>query len=239
MVNCKNCGAPLSLDEAVCSHCGTANPEAQEHLKKLAQLNKDYQKTKFEVVTEVKKNKKGYGVLTILIVVLLANLFLIPMHASSYSIADALIARRKPNAEVKEILSGYIESKDYERFVVTYDKYCNDYRSYQEYSRFYYQAYNYLRIKEYVTDYFFAKDLYMDALVNSCQEITDFKENYEHTLKYSSDDVYIEEIKEMNEDLDLFMRTYLKVNDADIEKMSTMSESELLVLISERLANEE
>ena len=23
MVNCKNCGAPLSLEEAVCPHCGS------------------------------------------------------------------------------------------------------------------------------------------------------------------------------------------------------------------------
>ena len=38
MVNCKNCGAPLSLEDAVCPHCGTPNPEAQEHLKKLKDL---------------------------------------------------------------------------------------------------------------------------------------------------------------------------------------------------------
>ena len=34
MVNCKNCGAPLTLNDAFCPHCGTPNPEAQEHLKK-------------------------------------------------------------------------------------------------------------------------------------------------------------------------------------------------------------
>ena len=54
MVNCKNCGAPLSLEEAVCPHCGTPNPEAQEHLKKLAQLNSAFEQTQYEVVDEVK-----------------------------------------------------------------------------------------------------------------------------------------------------------------------------------------
>ena len=41
MVNCKKCGAPLSLDEAYCPYCGEANPEAQEHLKKLQELADD------------------------------------------------------------------------------------------------------------------------------------------------------------------------------------------------------
>ena len=35
MVNCKNCGAPLSLDQATCPYCGTENREAIEHIKKL------------------------------------------------------------------------------------------------------------------------------------------------------------------------------------------------------------
>ena len=39
MVNCKNCGAPLTLDSAFCPYCGTHNPEAQEHLEKLQQLD--------------------------------------------------------------------------------------------------------------------------------------------------------------------------------------------------------
>ena len=88
MVNCKNCGAPLSLEEAVCPHCGTPNPEAQEHLKKLAQLNSAFEQTQYEVVDEVKKNKRGYGVLVILVMVMLANLILIPVHAASYDIAE-------------------------------------------------------------------------------------------------------------------------------------------------------
>ena len=43
MVNCKNCGAPLSLNDAFCPHCGTPNPEAQEHLKKLRQLDEQFE----------------------------------------------------------------------------------------------------------------------------------------------------------------------------------------------------
>ena len=73
MVNCKKCGAPLSLNDAYCPHCGTANPEAQEHLKKLQVLDAQVESAKQEVTAEVKKSKKGYGVLIILAMLLLAK----------------------------------------------------------------------------------------------------------------------------------------------------------------------
>lgn len=239
MVNCKNCGAPLTLEDAVCPHCGTANPEAQEHLKKLARLNKDYQKTKTEVVSEVRKNKKGYGVLTVLIVVLLANLLLIPLHASSYSIADSIIASRRSKVDVKQQLDTYIQNQEYEQFVITYDKYCEDYRSFREYSRLYYLAYQFMNVKEYVTDYYFAKELYTDALVRGCQSIVEYRDEYDRYLKYDDDDPYIKEAAILNEQFELFIRTFLKLTDEDIAGLSGMSESELLVLVSQRLNNEE
>ena len=44
MVNCKKCGAPLSINEAVCPYCGEANPEAQAHLKKLRELDARFER---------------------------------------------------------------------------------------------------------------------------------------------------------------------------------------------------
>ncbi len=81
MVNCKNCGAPLSLNEAFCPHCGTPNPEAQEHLKKLRILDERFEDASREVAAEVKKSKKGYGILLILIMLLLANLVVFSMSS--------------------------------------------------------------------------------------------------------------------------------------------------------------
>ena len=50
MVNCKKCGAPLSLNEAFCPYCGEPNLEAQEHLKKLQELD--------ELLEEIKKGSE-------------------------------------------------------------------------------------------------------------------------------------------------------------------------------------
>ena len=239
MVNCKNCGAPLALENAFCPHCGTANPEAQEHLKKLAELDKDYQKARYEVVNEVKKNKKGYGVLTILVVVLLMNLVLIPLHSSSYRLANKIIANQRNTAEVKKELDSFIKSKDYAQFVVTYDKYSADYKTFSDFNRIYYMASDYMRIKQSVTNYNFGKEMYRDALVNSCEYIKDFKDDYVRYTDYAQDDAYYNEVMLLNENLDLFLNTFLKLNQEDLDSISEISESELLILISKRLANEE
>ena len=238
MVNCKNCGAPLSLEDAVCPHCGTPNPEAQEHLKKLAELDKDYQKTKNEVVSEVKKNKKGYGVLTILIVVLLMNLAMIPMHAASYEIAERIVASRREVSEVKKELDTFIKNKDYARLVITYDKYGADYQRYSDFNKIYYLANYYLRVRENVTNYYFGTNLYSDALVRSCQSIKDFKDEYKYCTR-EKDEVYYNDMVELDRELDLFLKSFLKLNDEDIESINDMSESEFVVLVSKRLSNEE
>lgn len=236
MVNCKNCGAPLSLDNAFCPHCGSANPEAQEHLKKLEKLNRDYKKTKSEVISEVKKNKSGYGVLTILIIVLLSNLALIPMHHNSWSIADSIVSRQKNKNEVKELLNTYLNQKDYERFTVTYDKYSASYKDYSEYNRIHYLADTYVKTKSEIINYYHGVDLYTDSLVRACQYIKDYKDDYERYAKRNENTV---ELKALNDDFDLFMKTFLNLEQEDLDNIYNMSESEILLLVSKRLNNEE
>ena len=112
MVNCKNCGAPLSLEDAFCPHCGTPNPEAQEHLKKLAKLDKDYRRTKNEVIQEVKKTKKGYGLLIVLILLMLANLVLIPFYGGTYDIANRINASKYSEDDIKAQMNELLEKVD-------------------------------------------------------------------------------------------------------------------------------
>ena len=100
MVNCKNCGAPLSLDEAKCPYCGTDNQEAIEHLKKLKKLDQGYRKAQKEVKEEVRKSKQGYGPLIVLLIVLLCNLIMLPFHSASYEIADAINTSKYSKEEI-------------------------------------------------------------------------------------------------------------------------------------------
>ena len=239
MVNCKNCGAPLSLEEAVCPHCGTPNPEAIEHLKKLQELNESFKQTKFEVADEVKKSKKGYGVLIILAIVLLANLALIPFHSASDEIAEKVIASKMSKAQITEKLDSLLQQGEYADFYIFANKFSLSYRDYAKYNEVSYLAEMYSRLIDTVTDYYYGKDLYMDPLVRASQVIRDFKEEcarYAKRDSYPEMKVYINDIEKQ---FDLYAKTYLKLTDEDLNGAAQMSESDILIRINERLNDEE
>ncbi len=240
MVNCKNCGAPLSLEEAVCPHCGTPNPEAQEHLKKLAQLDKDYKKTKLEVVSEVKKSKRGYGILVILVMLLLANLVMIVFHGASYSIADSIIASRMSDSEITATINELMNEGEYIEMAIFMDKYSLPYSKYGDYSWLSYLADYYNRVCESVTDYLYARDVYNDPLMKACENIKEFKDEYVRTKKRDMDPLIAPHVDKLNDEFDHYIKAYLKLTDEDIASINDLSASQLLVLVNERMnGNEE
>lgn len=239
MVNCKNCGAPLTLDSPVCPNCGTPNPEAQEHLKKLARLDKEYRKTRFEVANEVQKTKKGYSVLTFLIVVLLANLALIPVHAGDYEIAEKIVSSRKGKDQIKAELDTWLEEKNYDAFTVTYDKYEVDYRDYEGYAQIYYMASDLVRIKEELSDVLYRKDDYSDPLVKTCQYISEFRNDYVRSKKRDDNAFTMKHVEQINSEYEAYLKTFLKLTDEDIASLDSLSNSEVLLLVNRRLNDEE
>ena len=239
MVNCKNCGAPLSLDEAVCPHCGTPNPEAQEHLKKLAQLNKDFNNAEKEVKEEVKKSKQGYNVLVILVVLLLANLVVFVMHGASYEISEKIIASKMSDAEIRQTLDGLLESGEYIEMSVFMDKFYLPYDKYGEYNTVSYLATYYDRVIENVTLFYHAQDPYSDPLVKACQCIKEFSDEYHRVIKRDFGMQFKDHCSRMNEEFEAYIKTYLKLTDEDIASIPDMSDSQLLVKVSGRLNDEE
>ncbi len=239
MVNCKNCGAPLTLEDAVCPHCGTPNPEAKEHLEKLAKLDRDFRNTKSEVNEEVRKSKSGYGVLVILIMVLLANLFMIPLHASSYEISEKIIVSKMGDAKIKETLDELLEEGEYIEMAIFADKYQLPYQEYGDYNRIAYLADSYSRLIENVTDYYYGKDPYNDPLVSACKNIKEFVNEYERMGRNIDDRRLMTYIEDLGSEFEAFIKTTLKLKDEDIAQINDMNDSQLLLRISERMAYEE
>ena len=239
MVNCKNCGAPLTLEDAVCPHCGTPNPEAQEHLRKLAQLDKDYKKTKKEVFQEVGKTKKGYKLLVILVMLLLANIVLFVLHGASYEIAESLNAQTLELDEIKANMNEYLDNKEYTKFLVYYDRYETRYRDFEEYYPIYYAVYNYDHVMESFGDYLYEKDSYTDQLVRTCQFIADYEDEYSRIMKRDLSAFTKKHLEAINEEFELYLKTYLKLTEEDIVSIRDLSSSQVLILVSGRLNNEE
>ncbi len=241
MVNCKNCGAPLSLNDAVCPHCGTPNPEAQEHLKKLAQLDRDYKKTKKEVAAEVRKSKKGYGILVVLVMLLLANLVLIGFHGASYGIADRIRASRMTDSEILSVIESLEEEGEYIEMNIFMNKFDLPYSKYGDHAWLAYLADYYQRLIDDMSDCLYMNDPYSDPLMKVCEDVISFKDEYVRTVRRDEmDPAVMAHVERLNGEFDLFLKAYLKLNDEDIASIGDLSASQLLLLANERMnGNEE
>ncbi|MBR4422049.1 MAG: hypothetical protein IKS69_05900 [Erysipelotrichaceae bacterium] len=240
MVNCKKCGAPLSLEQEKCPYCGEINEEAREHLRKLAKLDKDYKKTRQEVITEVKKTKSGYNLLIVLVMLLLANLILIPFWGASYEIAEKIAVSDKDVSEVKAQLKTLLDSKEYPEFVICYDRNNANYREYSEFSYIYYLANEYVQVIEQFTNHLYTnEDYYTDPLVRVCQSLKEFKEDYERYSKRDNTEFEAHYMNEVNSEFELFVKTFMHLKEEDISRLGSLTSSEIVILVNERLNNEE
>ena len=235
MVNCKNCGAPLSLNDAYCPHCGTPNPEAQEHLKKLKALDAEMESAKKEVSEEVQKSKKGYGVLIILAMLLLSNLIALITHAASYEISEKIIASRMSEPEIRAQIEELLEEGEYQELELFMDKYSLSYRDYEEYMPISYLASDYGRIADNMTRYLYAKDTYDDPLVKVCESIVNFKSEYKSVKRRDISEKTAYHVNRINEEVDSYLKTYLGLTDDDLKGLEDMNSSSLLILVNERL----
>lgn len=238
MVNCKNCGAPLSLNDAFCPNCGTPNPEAQEHIRKLKELDDQFQEAQSEVKEEVRKSKKGYGVLVILVMILLANLILIPFHMASYEIADSIKVSRMGDAEIRAKLDSLLEEGEFAELYLFTEKYSLNYRDYSEYNRIAGLARNYVYLIRHVTDYLYGSENYSDPLVRACQCVIDFKSEYKSFLRWADESDYVDYAAKLEQDFDAAAKEYLRLTDEDLSEAENMTSSELVVRVNERLNDE-
>ena len=238
MVNCKKCGAPLSLGEAFCPYCGEANPEAQEHLKKLRTLDEQFQSASREVTAEVKKSKKGYGILVILVMLLLANLVVFAMHQMSYDIADRIIAGKMTESEIKAQLDQFLEEGEYIELDLFMNKFSLSYRDYEDYSKISYLAGYQNRMIQSMTRYLYSSDAYDDPLVATCEAIADYEEEYTSLKKRDNSETVRFHMEKINTEVNGFLRNYLGLTEEDLAGIKDLSESSILILVNERLNDE-
>ena len=238
MVNCKNCGAPLDLEHAYCPHCGTPNPEAQEHLKKLQKLDKEVESAKKEVAEEVRKSKKGYGLLIIMAMLLLSNLIVFVMHNASYEIADRIRTSRMSEDEIKAHLETLMDEGEYIEMSIYSNKFDLPYREYSEYNKISSLADYYNRIVTSMTNYLYEKETYDDPLVNVCKNVLDYEDEYLRTKTWENEPWVGVHLERLNSEVNDYLKTFLKLTDEDIEGLGDMNYSGLLLLVNERLSYE-
>ena len=239
MLNCKNCGAPLSLEEPVCAYCGTPNPEAKEYLGRQQVLDGAVASARREVVDEVKKVKRGYSLLVILAVLLFANLVLLPLHEASYEVAGAISERGMSQKEITATLDGLLDEGEYIEMAVFAEKRNLRYSDYRDYMTLSSLAMEYNGVVEYVTRYYHGTDNYEDPLVRACQRITSYEDIYRNYRDRDLSPDMLGHIEKLNAEFESYLKAFLRLTDKDIAALATMSDTRLLVLVDERLHDEE
>ena len=239
MLNCKNCGAPLSPDEAVCAYCGTPNPQAQESLRKQKALDKAVDSTRRQVVDEVKQAKRGYSLLVIIVVLLLANLMLLPMHEASYEIADAITEGGMTESQTTATLDKLLDEGEYIEMGMFADMHHLSYSDYRDYMMLASLAADYNDVVAYTTRYFYGTDDYDDPLVRACQRIKGFKDAYSNIKDRELSPDKRAHAEKMNAELERYVKDNLRLTDEDLAAISTMSDTRLVVLVDERLHDED
>lgn len=239
MVNCKKCGAPLTLDSAFCPYCGEANPEAQEHLEKLRELDEQFETASREVAAEVKKSRRGYGILVILIMLLLANLVIFMANRISYEIADKIVADKMTESEIRTQMDSFLEDGEYIKLDLFTDRFSLSYRDYGDYLKISNLASYQGRMIEAMTQYLYSPDAYGDPLVKACEAVVEYEEEYASLKKREDSELVRFHMERINTEVDGFLRNYLGLTEEDIAGIRNLNESSLLILVNERLNNEE
>ncbi len=239
MVNCKKCGAPLTLDSAFCPYCGEANPEAQEHLEKLRELDEQFENASREVAAEVKKSRRGYGILVILVMLLLANLVIFMLNRVSYEIADKIAAGKMTEREIKSQMDSFLEDGEYIKLDLFTDKFSLSYRDYGDYLKISNLAAYQSRMIESMTQYLYSPDAYGDPLVKTCEAVVDYEEEYTSLKKREDSELVRLHMERINTEVNGFLRNYLGLTEEDIAEIQNLNASSLLILVNERLNNEE
>ena len=239
MVNCKNCGAPLSLSDTKCPYCGTENKEAIEHVKKLKSLEKTYREAQKEVSEEVFRARRSYGPLIVLVIVLLANIFLLPLHGGSYEIAEKINVKKYSTQEINEKLDQYLEEGKFAEFYEFIYHYDLRYSDYSDYYPLYNLAMNYVYICDFMTDYIYGADYYTDPLLKACEYVKEYQEEHEYAAKRIESSKIKTYLEKLDMEYELCLKNFFKFTDEDIASIEDMSDAEIVVLATRRLNNEE
>ena len=114
-MNCAHCGAPISLEEKYCPHCGQPNIQAVRHSEDMEHYNREFENTRRGVLGTLRAYK---GITARLIIFIIAVIFMIIAFClmnGSYSIHRNRMHRYAldHSAEILAQVDEYMEHKDY------------------------------------------------------------------------------------------------------------------------------
>ena len=131
-MNCAHCGAPVTLEEKYCPHCGQPNIQAARHSEDMARYRNEFENTRRGVHVTLRAYKGITARLILFIIALVSTIVTFGMWNSAYSIHRNRMNKYavQHSDEVKAQMDMYRSHKDYVSLASYADYYALDRYSY-------------------------------------------------------------------------------------------------------------
>ena len=170
---------------------------------------------------------------------LLANLVIFMANRISYEIADKIVADKMTESEIRTQMDSFLENGEYIKLDLFTDRFSLSYRDYGDYLKISNLASYQSSMIEAMTQYLYSPDAYGDPLVRACEAVVEYEEEYASLKKREDSELVRFHMEKINTEVDGFLRNYLGLTEEDIAGIRNLNESSLLILVNERLNNEE
>ena len=251
-MECKNCGAKLSLEDERCPFCGAVNEEAAKHAADMKKYHKDYQSTKRTVMTEARRFNRFTVQLTFIALLACLNLLFYFSAKNAWEIGD-WITERQVSANPSKYEQKLNEFRNQELYEAYYCYYNNksmytvkSLRSNEPASsaaHYYFRCYMnimYLSEAEPLTTLYQTKEELITSLSNSLSYLyqSQNRDSYQYLENAFTEEnaAFIDGLVNQAEDL---MRVYLNFTEEDISNVRGETQQSILLYIAGRLNENE
>ena len=251
-MKCEFCTGNMTIEDAVCPHCGRPNPFYEAHRQDMAQYERQFQRTKNEAIeTNVRHTRKAVqvAIITVLVALILGSFIVLILMDDIYDAMDK--RKNRKNADtIVETLTKYEEAKDFYNFAAYFNMHQNGINS--DIRQFYTvdSAISYARSIESSIMGLVFNEYYLDAsqmaasMSKSYDCLLEIKEN---AAKNPQNAAYAPEHMESCEyimnDVHTLLKTYCGFTDEEVAALGTMTTAERQLAFEKKIervmANEE
>ena len=244
-MKCQYCGANLTIDDEVCSFCGSANAFATKHRKEMHRFTREFNRTKSDVLTKSRDHSKWVAKITLIAVLVALNLLVLFAVGNSYEIEEFIVARKAESNYFlhKAKLDEYEENRQYIAFTdyfsqnqLYYSDMFDEYRAVSDVCGQYASIYRYMMeiVTQEDTDYY-THEQRLEYIADQIEYVYMYSEKDD----YDREEQYTEEHQACMDDavaqVEALIQTYFGVSDEDMSGFRELSKARRQILMEEGL----
>ena len=249
-MKCTNCGRKIGIEDKVCPYCNAENKLATQHSANVEQYDKRFKKTQGEVESSAKR-MEGLGTRAVILAVLVIGILItIIVTGWNYDDPDPSSSKKKAAQRNREKyaveMDGYLERGEYQEFVSFIHSHGVD---------FWEEPYKRFQLVDYCADYYYDCVRHMECVIlrstdpdywdstdmeisHFCIYLHSFHATYLGQKEREKKDAYFAYVEDMEQNLRAMLRTYLGMNDEEVDSFLELSEAKMAVRMEEIIKHE-